>query len=124
MSYKNTGADNATGFVMRDPIPGGATYVPGSLRVTAGPQAGASPTDAADGDTAEFDSAANQVVFRLGSGAAARSGGSVATGETDTVTFDVRIDASDMNGQQIVNQAGASFSGRASGTATTSRPRR
>lgn len=115
VSYKNTGSDNATGFVMRDPIPGGATYVPGSLRITAGPQAGAAPSDAAGNDTGEFDSPANAVVFRLGSGATATSGGSVADGETDTITFDVRINSSDADGQQIVNQANATYTGESLG---------
>jgi len=77
VSYQNTGGDNAVGFVMRDPIPSGSTYVPGSLRVTQGPQTGAK-TDARDNDSAQFDSNANAVVFGLGSGATGSSGGSIA----------------------------------------------
>jgi uncharacterized repeat protein (TIGR01451 family) len=118
VSYENTGADDATGFVMRDPIPSGSTYVPGSLRVTQGPQTGAK-TDALDGDSAQFNSNANAVVFGLGSGATGSSGGSIADGETDTATFQVKIDASDTNGQQIVNTANASYSGASLGHSYT-----
>ena len=78
VSYTNTGSDPATNFVMRDPIPTGSTYVPDSLRITAGPQAPASPTDALGDDAAEFNSAAGQVVFRLGTGANATTGGAIA----------------------------------------------
>ena len=55
VSYQNTGADAATNFVMRDSIPAGSTYVPNSLRITAGPQAPASPSDALSDDAAEFN---------------------------------------------------------------------
>jgi uncharacterized repeat protein (TIGR01451 family) len=116
VSYANTGQDGATNFVTRDPIPAGSTYVPGSLRITAGPQAPASPTDAIDGDTGEFDSAAGQVVFRLGAGANATTGGAIAPNQTDTVTFDVRVNADAAAGQQIVNQATATFTGQTLGT--------
>ena len=51
------------------------------------------------------------MIFRLGAGGNATSGGRIAPGETDTVTFDVTIDADDSPGQQIVNQATANFNG-------------
>ena len=76
VSYTNTGSDAATNFVMRDAIPAGTTYVPGSLRITAGPQAPASPTDALGDDAAEFNSGTGEVVFRLGAGGNATTGGS------------------------------------------------
>ena len=68
VSYTNTGSDAATNFVMRDAIPTGTTYVPNSLRITAGPQAPSSPTDALGDDAAEFNSGTGEVVFRLGVG--------------------------------------------------------
>jgi uncharacterized repeat protein (TIGR01451 family) len=111
VSYTNSGYDGASNFVMRDPIPGGTTFVPGSLAITAGPQAPAHPTDALDNDTGEFNAGANQVVFRLGSGANGTIGGKIAPGETDTVTFQVSINAGDADQQQIINQAHASYTG-------------
>ena len=119
VSYTNTGSDAAANFVMRDQIPTGTTYVPNSLRITAGPQAPSSPTDAIGDDAAEFNAGSGEVVFRLGSGGNATTGGSIAPGETDTVTFDVTINADAVPGQQIVNQANATFTGFTLGTPYT-----
>jgi len=124
VSYTNTGSDAASNFVMRDAIPAGTTYVPNSLQITAGPQAPASPTDALGDDAAEFNSGTGEVVFRLGAGGNATTGGTIAacptspctTPETDTVTFDVTINADDQPGQQILNQANATFTGATLGT--------
>ena len=116
VSYTNTGADSAANFAMRDSIPSGTAYQPGSLRITAGPQAPASPTDAVGDDAAEFNAATGQVVFRLGAGGNATTGGRIAPGETDTVSFDVTIDADDAPGQLIVNQANATFTALTLGT--------
>ena len=38
---RNTGQDHAAGGTMRDTLPANATYVPGSLQVVSGPNAGA-----------------------------------------------------------------------------------
>ena len=119
VSYTNTGADPATNFVMRDPIPSGSTYVPKSLRITAGPQAPASPTDALSDDAGEFNSASGEVVFRLGAGGNATTGGMIPPGATDTVTFEVAINAGAAPGQQITNQATATFIGATLGTPFT-----
>jgi uncharacterized repeat protein (TIGR01451 family) len=119
VSYNNTGSDAATNFVMHDPIPNGSTYVPGSLRITAGPQAPTSPTDALGDDSGEFNAGAGEVTFRLGAGGNATTGGTIAPNETDTVTFEVRINAGDVAGQLIVNQATATFVGQTLGAAFT-----
>ncbi len=119
VSYTNTGSDAAANFVMRDAIPAGSTYVPGSLRIIAGPQAPASPSDALGDDAAEFNSGTGEVVFRLGAGGNATTGGRIAPGERDTVTFDVTINSNVAPGQQIINQATATFTGFTLGTAFT-----
>jgi large repetitive protein len=118
VSYTNTGSDSAVNFVMRDPIPSGATYTPGSLHIIAGPLAATNPnpTDALGDDPGEFNPASKKVIFRLGAGGNGTSGGRIAPGETDTVTFDVTIDGDDSPGQQIVNQATANFNGLTLGT--------
>jgi len=85
----NTGNDNAIGVVLTDPIPAGVTYVPGSLAITAGPNMGAK-TDAAGDDQGDF--AANTVTVRLGVGADAVQGGSMAIDSSSTITFQVTID--------------------------------
>ena len=118
VSYTNTGSDSAVNFVMRDAIPSGTTYTPGTLHITAGPLAATNPnpTDALGDDPGEFNPATNKVIFRLGTGGNATSGGRIAPAETDTVTFDVTINADDSPGQQIVNQATANFNGLTLGT--------
>ena len=75
LSFHNTGQDDADGFVVTDPIPAGSTYKPGSLRITAGPNAPATPTDGAGDDLAEFDGGAGAVRFRMGTGATSSGGG-------------------------------------------------
>ena len=119
VSYTNTGSDSAANFVMRDAIPAGTTYLPNSLNITAGPQAPTSPTDAVGDDAAEFNAGNGEVIFRLGAGGNATTGGAIAPNETDTVTFDVTINADDAPGQQIVNQATANFTGFTLGTSFT-----
>ena len=56
------------------------------------------------------------MVFRLGLGGNGTTGGTVRPGDTDTATFDVTINAEDAPGQQIVNQATATFTGFTLGT--------
>ncbi len=121
VSYMNTGSDAAANFVMRDQIPTGTTYVPDSLHITAGPLASTNPnpSDTLGDDPAEFNSATGEVIFRLGAGADATTGGRIATAETDTVTFDVTINPDTDPGQQIINQAGATFTGFTLGTPFT-----
>jgi uncharacterized repeat protein (TIGR01451 family) len=119
VSYQNTGSDAAANFVMRDSIPAGSTYVPNSLRITAGPQAPASPTDALSDDAAEFNAGTGEVIFRLGAGGNATTGGRIVPNETDAVTFDVRINADTAPSQEIVNQANATFTGFTLGAAFT-----
>ena len=102
----NSGNDNAIGVVLTDAIPAGVTYVPGSLAVTAGANMGAK-TDAAADDQGEF--AGNTVTVRLGVGADAVQGGSIAIGASSSVKFQVTIDI-DAQGivenQAIINAGG------------------
>ena len=85
--FENTGADGAAGFVATDAIPDGTTYVSGSLAID-----GVAQTDAGGDDRAEFDMAGDRVVARLGTGANATAGGTLAIGAASEVTFRVRID--------------------------------
>ncbi|MEN0013574.1 MAG: isopeptide-forming domain-containing fimbrial protein, partial [Solirubrobacteraceae bacterium] len=108
----NTGNDGAAQVTLTDPIPAGTTYVPGSMQVTAGSNAG-TKTDAAGADQATF--AANQVTMRLGAGASATQGGVLAAGGgTSTVKFRVKIDANDDEGVPLVNTASGSYIGQTS----------
>ena len=106
-AYQNVGGDAATQVIARDSIPAGTTYVPGSINVLTGPNAGPK-TDAAGDDQADFDSVNNRVVVRLGTGANATSGGTLnpnpATPNSSSVSFKVTV-ATAGAGTTINNQA-------------------
>ncbi|MBE1536374.1 DUF11 domain-containing protein [Actinomadura algeriensis] len=107
----NDGGAPADELVLSDPIPAGTTYVPGSLRITAGPGSGGGPlSDRPGDDRAHYDAAGRKVVFYLGSGATPSKGGSLAhSGDLPagtTAQFQVKIDRTD---QPIENQATAAY---------------
>jgi len=87
----NTGNDSAVKTVLVDPLPAGVTYVPGTIQITAGANAGMK-TDAAGDDQAEYDAANRRIVVRLGTGADSTQGGTVGIGESSTIKFRVTID--------------------------------
>jgi uncharacterized repeat protein (TIGR01451 family) len=90
VSNPATSLDNANDVVLTVPIPADTSYVPGSLQIVSGANAGAK-TDAARDDQAEFDRAHNQVVYRLGSGAGAAGGGILDIGERTSVSFAIQV---------------------------------
>ncbi len=102
VTTSNSGNDPGTGVVMTDALPIGVTFVAGSIRVSAGANAGAK-TDVAGDDQGEFDVATRTVRVRLGTGASATTGGTMAVGATTTVVFRVTIDAT--AGAMLANQA-------------------
>ena len=111
ISVSNTGNDPADRVVLTDPIPANATYVNGSLQILAGANAGVK-TDAAGDDQA--DVSAGNVIFRLGTGANATTGGALAVGDVTTLRFRVTI-ASPPPCTPISNQASVTYVGRTSG---------
>ncbi len=96
----NTGNDTALETVLTDPLPPAVTYVPGSLRITVGANAGAK-TDTAGDDQGEITG--TTITVRLGTGADATTGGTMLIGDTATVVFQVTYNASVPG--TIVNQA-------------------
>jgi uncharacterized repeat protein (TIGR01451 family) len=105
LTAKNQGGGVAENARLTDAVPTGTTYVPGSLRVVDGPNAGAK-TDKQGDDQAKFDGTANEVSFALGNGATAQSPGRLPnTSELPdgtTVEFRVRIDRA-AAGKQVTN---------------------
>lgn len=73
----NSGGSDAPLSVLTDQIPTGATYVPGSLKITAGTGIG-NLTDAAGDDRGEYNASQDQVTVRLGTAATASAGGILA----------------------------------------------
>ncbi|MEW1654011.1 isopeptide-forming domain-containing fimbrial protein [Streptomyces sp. NPDC093707] len=118
ITAQNEGGGAADNLVLTDAIPAGTTYLPGSLHIVDGPNAGAK-TDAQGDDQAYYDAGANKVVFNLGNGATAAGGGSLPNTETlpagTTVEYRVTIDRAS-GGKQISNTATATYENRLSGT--------
>ncbi|MEJ5336865.1 MAG: DUF11 domain-containing protein [Thermus sp.] len=117
ISFTNTGLDGATNVVVRDPIPPGTQYVPGSLQVLQ--NATGAPTgtftDAPGDDIAEYDSTGGRVVFRLGTGANASQGGLILPSQGATVKFRVRVLPS-AAGQALTNTAQVTYNSQTLGT--------
>ena len=114
MTVSNSGQDGANNVVLTDPIPANMQYVPGTLVVASGANAGAK-TDAAGDDQAQFNAGSNNVVFRLGTGANATTGGSLAIGASTVVTFQVRVNANTPDQTTVTNQATIAAVGATSG---------
>ena len=115
ISATNTGNDTATNVVLNDPLPAGLSFVPGSIQVTAGPNAG-SKTDKTGDDQGEYIAASRTVRVRLGTGANGTTGGTMAINSTATVVFRVKVDAT-ITGV-IENQAIITARGQAGAPAT------
>jgi uncharacterized repeat protein (TIGR01451 family) len=115
ISFTNTGQDIATKVFVVDPIPAGTTYVANTLQVLTGANAGAK-SDSAANDQAEYLTAPNRAVFRVGTLANGTAGGSLAPGESTSVRFRVQVNPS-TNGQIITNTATINYSSQTLGTA-------
>ena len=100
IGVSNTGNDGALQTVLTDPIPANTTYVPNSLVVATGANAG-NKTDATGDDQANFTG--GQAVFRLGTGANATTGGNIAPTQSTTVRFRVTVNAGVADGTVINN---------------------
>lgn len=100
ITLPNTGTDTAVGSFVTVTLPPGVTYVPGTITVGNGPNAGPK-TDGPGDDQAEYDPATRTVKIRFGTGATGSKGGTVTTSDTPpTVSFQVTVDPS-ANGMDI-----------------------
>jgi len=120
VTMTNSGQDHAVGCVMRDTLPANAAYVPGSLTVVSGPNAGAK-TDAAGDDQMEYVAASRTVVARLGTGANGTTGGQMSIGVVSAVKFRVTITPPAPTGATVSNQGWLAFTAQQSGIAFTAK---
>ncbi len=115
---RNEGGGNAETLVLTDTVPDGTSYLPGSLRIVDGPNAGAK-TDRPGDDQASYDPVGDRVTFNLGNGATAGHGGSLPNTDTlpngTTVEYRVTIDE-DSAGGHVTNTATASYENRLGAT--------
>ncbi|HEX4404121.1 MAG TPA: isopeptide-forming domain-containing fimbrial protein, partial [Polyangia bacterium] len=110
ISAANQGNDGATNVIMNDVLPAGLTFVPGSIHIVAGANAG-TKTDATGDDQGEYITASRTVRVRLGTGANATTGGAMAINASATIAFDVKVNASItglIQNQAIITASGAS----------------
>jgi uncharacterized repeat protein (TIGR01451 family) len=94
LSGSNNGPGNANNIVISDTLPSTVTYKPGTLKVISSP--GIIPgtkTDQSGDDIAEYvtNGAVKSVFFRIGTGATATHGGTLAAGESYQVQFQVTV---------------------------------
>ncbi|WP_326594909.1 DUF7507 domain-containing protein [Streptomyces sp. NBC_01803] len=111
VTARNEGGGAAEALTLTDVIPAGTTYLPGSLRIVEGPNAGPKSDQEGD-DEAYFDAQENRVVFHLGNGATGGQPGSLPNTETlpagTTVEYRVTIDEAAAGGL-IANTATATY---------------
>ncbi len=116
----NNGDDNAINVVLSDPIPANTTYVPGTIVVASGPNAGPK-TDPPGDDQGEI--VANQIGAQLGTGATAFAGGRLSPGQSTSVTFRVTLGEGSA-GTSVTNTATVNYASADTptdtGTATAS----
>ena len=111
----NGGNDSAAGAMIVDALEGGLAFVPGSIELVAGGNAGFK-TDAGGDDEGSYDAAAKTVVVRVGNGATPAVGGKVPVGGVVKVRFKVTVGA--LAGS-VENQALLSASGLAGASKKT-----
>lgn len=108
VTVNNSSLDSAINFVLEDAIPDNTTYVNGSLQILTGANQGAK-TDVSGDDQAEYNSTDNKIVFRLGANANAVTGGTLATDDQTSISFQVRIADDIATGAKIDNQANTTY---------------
>ncbi len=97
VTLPNTGTDTGVNTTLSIPIPPGLTYVPKTIKVDNGNNAGPK-TDSSGDDQAEYDPTTKTITIRVGNNASATKGGSVATTDTPPVVeFQVTVDPSANN---------------------------
>ncbi|MCL2470612.1 MAG: hypothetical protein FWF25_02570, partial [Propionibacteriaceae bacterium] len=116
--YANTGQDPATDLVSTDPIPEGAQYVPGSLRLVDGTGATIQQlSDASDSDVGDFTGSAVQV--HIGAGATGTTGGTLVVGAApQAYSFQARVTQA-AGGQTVTNLAHLSYRTATTGVTAT-----
>jgi uncharacterized repeat protein (TIGR01451 family) len=96
IDVSNTGQDWASDVALTDGIPANTEYVPNTLVIVSGANAGHKT------DQAEINSVSNSVVFQLGTGANASVGVTLAIGASTPLTFEFQVNQSTPD-QTVIN---------------------
>lgn len=86
----NNGNDPGVNVALTDTLVPALVYEPGSLSIASGPNVGAL-SDATGDDQGEYAAGSRTITVRLGTGANATSGGTLAIGQSTSVKFRARI---------------------------------
>jgi uncharacterized repeat protein (TIGR01451 family) len=107
LNFSNTGNDPATRTVVVDAIPSNTTYQTNSISLssTVSGMPTGSRTDASGDDSAEFDTALNRVVVRVGRTATAVAGGVFNPGDSQVMKFRVTVNVG-TPGDTVINNFG------------------
>jgi clumping factor A len=116
ITIDNSGNDDSIDTVVTDELPDGVSFVSGSLEIASGPGAG-KLSDASGDDLGSYDAATHTVTVRVGSGATATQGGSIAAGASTEIVFRVTIDSGVVG--VISNQASIEAAGKRGAPLTT-----
>jgi uncharacterized repeat protein (TIGR01451 family) len=118
VNTRNDGGSPANLSTITDTLPAGTTYVPGSLRSVTGSTT-TKPTDTAGDDVGEYVSGSRRVNLRVGSGATGAAGGTLAPGESQTLSYQVVVDSS-IASTTLDNDATATYTEVVTNTSPTS----
>lgn len=108
IAYGSAGNDGTQQVVVSYAIPAKTTYVPGSLQIVAGPNAGPK-SDAPGDDHANFGAVNNRVVFRLGTGANGLTGVTLSPGISSSLRSRVRVNGAATQNPVIPNTAETAY---------------
>jgi uncharacterized repeat protein (TIGR01451 family) len=118
VTARNDGGSPATLSAITDTLPTGTTYVPGSLRSVKGATT-TRPTDGSGDDIGEYVSGSRRLNLRVGTGATAAAGGTLAPGESQTMSYQVTVDST-LAGTTLSNDANANYTETVTNTSPTS----
>ncbi|MDI6099525.1 hypothetical protein QLQ12_13055 [Actinoplanes sp. NEAU-A12] len=118
VTARNDGGSPARLSAISDALPAGTTYVPGSLRSVSGSTT-TKPTDAAGDDAGEYVGGSRAVNLRVGAGAGSASGGTLAPGESQTLSYQVTVNSSTA-GTTLNNDAATSYTETVTNSPATS----
>jgi uncharacterized repeat protein (TIGR01451 family) len=118
VTARNDGGSPATLSSITDTLPTGTTYVPGSLRSVKGGTT-TKPTDTTGDDVGEYVSGSRRLNLRAGTGATAAAGGTLAPGESQTMSYQVTVDST-LAGTTLSNDANAGYTEIVTNTSPTS----
>ena len=119
ISTQNNGNDVGTDVRVTDVLPSKVTFVTGTIEVLTGPNMGVK-TDQAGDDQGDYNAGNSTVTMRLGTGANATSGGTLAVGTSTSFRFRVMINAG-VTGT-ISNQGTISSIGQTAGNQGSTTP--